>query len=660
MTAVLRAFLSSISNIAEEYEDNLYDDPSKIFALLKAHNPNFLIPTLLSVSEVEHETTQRSRGIFGDWNKLHDIVTQYEDVLRKRWTKKSQEQRKKILLTAWPNMPTMRRPDFQALRQEPIEQRRAGRTRFRNWYLFHYLNLEDLLRVNNLLLFFHSRGHNHPGVFAHFDLQALHVGRRSSAIQSAYLSEYTMLLSGQTTPETYGQLQYWGDDKTFNLNVFDAMMRDIGMQPGEGLLVLEIQEKLLHFLVRCAELILHDLSPLKTSTSSIKLSPRLPVVTNLGIQWPSVATAVAEAPYMIPIQFDFSRLQSLVNAKRSEAEDHVWSLREDPVYFQNVVNDWSDHRHEHLLDVNGECHSLLGKPLFWDRVLGSVVANAYGNLLSWDLAERELARLVKLRALYGSRIASDQRLPADYEVALYHFSYLLKQIRKAPLRNLRLGMAASLSLRNDFARAPHDPDCTEIVGISKDPSRRNYFFWLVEQLLFEEQIWMCGLSNILNELDRVSRNCTQRQQLDRISPWVSAVLSDLAVMCELEQLVEWHQPRVMPSIEKKDLEAEFMKRTTLMATFNSLISGLKLSDSGTPLTKFNYPSEKRRTAATTEKMRKAENNLDLFWSIVDEHYTRNTGKTLNELLADILSPRELERTPEWIEPTVVSEKIASP
>src|SRR5271167_2346889 len=103
MTAVLRAFLSSISNMAEEYEDNFYDDTSKYFALLKAHNPNFLIPTLLSVSEVEHETTQRSRGIFGDWNKLHDIVTQYEDVLRKRWTKKSQEQRKRILLTAWPN-----------------------------------------------------------------------------------------------------------------------------------------------------------------------------------------------------------------------------------------------------------------------------------------------------------------------------------------------------------------------------------------------------------------------------------------------------------------------------------------------------------------------------------------------------------------------------
>lgn len=56
-----------------------------------------------------------------------------------------------------------------------------------------------------------------------------------------------------------------------------------------------------------------------------------------------------------------------MNAKLSEAEDHVWSPREDPVYFQNAVQDWSDHRHEHLLDMNGKCLPILGKSVFWDR-----------------------------------------------------------------------------------------------------------------------------------------------------------------------------------------------------------------------------------------------------------------------------------------------------
>lgn len=125
------------------------------------------------------------------------------------------------------------------------------------------------------------------------------------------------------------------------------------------------------------------------------------------------------------------------------------------------------------------------------------MANAYGNLLSWDLAQRELTRLAELRVLYGSRIASDQRLPVDYKDALSHFFHLLEQIHTEPLVNLRLGMAASLSIHNDFVRAPHDPDCTEIVGISKDSSRQDYFFWLVERLFYEEQMWVYGLSIII-------------------------------------------------------------------------------------------------------------------------------------------------------------------
>jgi hypothetical protein len=50
-------------------------------------------------------------------------------------------------------------------------------------------------------------------------------------------------------------------------------------------------------------------------------------------------------------------------------------------------------------------------------------------------------------------------------------------------------------------------------------------------------------------------------------------------------------------------------------------------------------------------MRRVEKNLDSFWKTVDEHFKEKTGKTLHELLSRVLTPRELERTPEWIEPT---------
>jgi len=69
------------------------------------------------------------------------------------------------------------------------------------------------------------------------------------------------------------------------------------------------------------------------------------------------------------------------------------------------------------------------------------------------------------------------------------------------------------------------------------------------------------------------------------------------------------------------------------------------------LSKFTYPVGKRRTAANTAKRREAERYLDLFWETVDRHYARNLGKPLHELLSGILVSRELERTPEWVEPS---------
>jgi hypothetical protein len=76
-----------------------------------------------------------------------------------------------------------------------------------------------------------------------------------------------MLLSGQTTTESYGKLLAWAEHE----DAFDMMMNGIGLQPGGGLLVLEIQEKILSFLVQCAEIILHDVltnNPSKPSTQT--------------------------------------------------------------------------------------------------------------------------------------------------------------------------------------------------------------------------------------------------------------------------------------------------------------------------------------------------------------------------------------------------------
>src|SRR5208282_1564577 len=122
---------------------------------------------------------------------------------------------------------------------------------------------------------------------------------------------------------------------------------------------------------------------------------------SVDTEWPSIAAAIAETPYRVPLQFDLARVRVLVNAKRLESEDHIWSLREDPGYFQDVVSEWSEHRPERVLGANGKPHPVLGKPLFWERVLSSVVLDAYGGLLIWKLIEEGVEKLSTIRQRYG-------------------------------------------------------------------------------------------------------------------------------------------------------------------------------------------------------------------------------------------------------------------
>ena len=58
------------------------------------------------------------------------------------------------------------------------------------------------------------------------------------------------------------------------------------------------------------------------------------------------------------------------------------SLREDPGYFVDMVGDWNEDRQETLLDTDGERHPILDTPLFWQRVTGIVVTEAYSALIT--------------------------------------------------------------------------------------------------------------------------------------------------------------------------------------------------------------------------------------------------------------------------------------
>lgn len=92
------------------------------------------------------------------------------------------------------------------------------------------------------------------------------------------------------------------------------------------------------------------------------------------------------------MDFNIRRLRALVGAKRAEAEDDVYGLREDPGHFAETITDRSGHRLDRLLDLEGKEHRVGPQSsqyyeLFWDVVIAQTIGSAYGPLINWYILD---------------------------------------------------------------------------------------------------------------------------------------------------------------------------------------------------------------------------------------------------------------------------------
>ena len=628
-------------------QDSFYDEKLKQLVARAADDPYQPVPTFLNFSETRQMATKRSKAVFADRDALFGLLERYEETLRKRWVKKTGEQRRKVLLKAYPDIPATHRPEFAALRREGASQTRAG-TGFYDSFLLPSINLEDLVKPKPLLMFLNARGRQDPDIFANADFNSIHLAITSQAILPSYLWGYTMTLVGQKSASTYGRLVSWqgDDDAAFNLS------NGAGVQPGQGLLVLEIQERKLGFLRSCAEGILQDL-PLHDTSIPVQPSPASFITNGLeNSEWPSLSKEIKEAPYSIPDQYDVERLHSFVSAKVDEAVDHIWLLREDPSYFQDTVRDWSEHRPERILSVNGKTHPVLRSDAFWERVLRTVVGDAYLSLVTWDKLSKLADQLNILRMQNLDRTQNATPISEEYEEALCHFSYFLNQMIKRPIQYYKGGMPASPPLRCHFSRQPQDSTTTGGFLESKSSSytRGDFFLWALERLVLDDQVFVYGLENVLDVIERMVRSDGRNRE--RVSSWIARLLSDLSLLAELRRQMGLLNPG--PAMEEpvsiEEQKEEYSSRMKLFSRILGIFNkGMTLTGSGTPLSKFNYPSEKNLNATTTKQLQQAERNLETFWEEVDKQFFKHGGEDLHSLLTGILPQRELRRTPDWEE-----------
>lgn len=169
--------------------------------------------------------------------------------------------------------------------------------------------------------------------------------------QHRHLRGYIMDLDGlQPVPETYGELRE-GEKRLFlTATEINPCLSGGNICPGDGLWVLEIQDRIYKFLLDTVRRIFHDISSsdLTGLEYSIQPEPPLPSANFREDGVVSLASTNLEAIYSTPGRMDLHRLQLLVTAKANEEEDKLWALREDPGRFSEGLEDFIAHRPEHV------------------------------------------------------------------------------------------------------------------------------------------------------------------------------------------------------------------------------------------------------------------------------------------------------------------------
>jgi hypothetical protein len=377
-----------------------------------------------------------------------------------------------------------------------------------------------------------------------------------------------------------------------------------------------------------------------------------------------------------PVNMDLARLASLISAKKSAAEDHIWALREDPGYFADTVLEIRMPRQEMLKDTAGQVHPCLTagrEHMFWRRVIGNVVGVAHISFEVWSNLNTQIEELQILWVKHASNIHPHRDLPEGILDAILKFQHYLKQAAQGPIGLLRHHAYSSTPLRPYFERIPpKDANTTMIQIRSKPRAKRDKTqsepFWLLQTLFGDENtLFFIGLTNVVDELERLIQS--ERNAKEMISPFVADVIADLSIVTEglrqLKVFQPWEQTleRLLVDREKK-IEEEFAKNTEAWDLVMNATNGpekTKIIQFGQPEgRRFYHPVDKRRTKEHVEAMRSAEENLDQFWAAVDQNMNAQFGSKLkNTALFQLLSQsRILERTAQWVEPTYLAKREA--
>ncbi|KAF5610179.1 uncharacterized protein FSUBG_3411 [Fusarium subglutinans] len=591
----------------------------------------------------------------------------------KKMDEKPRQQRLQILLKYWPDMPVSHRPDFAAFRQEHAVDRHAHGSKLKDHFMWPTVNQEDLSGPKLILLLLNARGRLAPPAFAAVDYEGLWFGKATRGLHPEFLHYHTMIMHGATNAEEYGKLIHWESHP----DAEEWVRTRRQLLPGDALLVLEVQERLMKFLVDCCHQILHEIPPDIMISDEYPIQPEPTLKTDSDASgFASLAVITAEAPYKRPAGLDLWNLLDVLEARMLAAQDHIWSLREDPAYFSEQFREYLDHREEMLPDTNGKPHPVTQPHrinTLWSRVLLNMVVHAYSNLHFFAILYAKVLNCIESEESSHNDIDPAKDLPETYFHTLTLFKFCLDQAVTVSLDQLEHSEFASPPMRKFFARMPPpDPYTSDmnvipragvkITGVDKE------VLFLIQTLWKDDMgLFVARLPLVVDELERLMQADSKADAL--ISAHVAKILGDIAIVAQCLKQLELYQPWAAQFDEsiQSNIEIHRESWSKIGTDFGQLHDAFlrKEFDEAARLAepsggKFTYPYSKRRTKETVDTMRRAEANLDIVWAKIDQITQKNVTGFENTMVYALLSgSRTLRRTPEWVEPIKSDSKAES-
>jgi hypothetical protein len=348
------------------------------------------------------------------------------------------------------------------------------------------------------------------------------------------------MVFGATGRQKYGEILSCDDNggrgRIASLKQFSA---------SDGLLVLEVQERLMSFLVECCRAILGGIHNAEPTPKPVQISPALRLRTETG-SFPTLATLASEAPYRVPARTDFERMESLLEAKMLAARDHIWALREDPRYFLEAVQDVKQHRLETKHDTNCNEHPIYRHTdVFWARITSTLAVQAYDDLQAFLELHRQAKELCTRHSTYAARVSPQEDLPGEFLTAILRFEYYLERLAKAhQIRQLRDCLPVSTGgMNNYFDRLPPRDRLTPQIQVTRaktDDTPR--LLWLFEMLWEDdERFFPASMTTIVDELELEGLLETARYSVG-VSPWIAGVVGGLSIVTPCLAQLKLYQP----------------------------------------------------------------------------------------------------------------------